>query len=322
MGGEHRSVRDPSKEVGTRAPAHYSLAEMAVPLLNRGADLREHTEGARREGRRVAFVPTMGALHEGHVALIEHARSLSDLVVVSIFVNPTQFAPGEDFDRYPRTLEADMLRIEAAVPGDRIVVFAPDAAELYPPGDTTRVHVGAMSEVLCGPHRPGHFEGVATVVTKFFGLVGASVALFGKKDYQQLQILRRVTLDLLLPVTIVAHPTVREADGMAKSSRNRFLSPTERTRARSISAGLAAAHAAFTAGERRVGALEAALRGPLSALDSLDYAALADPDTLQALAPERPCGDRVLAAVAGHLGRTRLIDNIVLGEDPAPAGAP
>ena len=294
---------------------------MAVPILRDAEALRAGAESSRRAGQRVGFVPTMGALHEGHLALLERACSEAEHVIVSIFVNPTQFAPGEDFERYPRTLEADVERITAVARPGQVVVFAPSAAELYPPGDSTRVHVGGMSEVLCGPHRPGHFEGVATIVSKLFALVGPCLAVFGKKDYQQLQILRRVSRDLLFPVQIAAQPTVREPDGMAKSSRNRYLSDSERSRARAISGGLAAAHAAFSRGERRVAALDAALRTPLSALDSLDYASIADADTLQPLPMDGNVADRALVAVAGYLGTTRLIDNVVLGEDPSPLGA-
>lgn len=259
----------------------------------------------------------MGALHEGHLALVEHAASRADLVVVSIFVNPTQFGPSEDFARYPRTLDADLAALSAI--SHPIVVFAPTANEMYPAGDQTRVQVGAMSEVLCGPHRPGHFEGVATVVAKLFQLVGPSVAVFGKKDYQQLQIVRRMALDLHMPIEVVGHSTLREPDGLAKSSRNRYLAASERERARVISGALAATHAAHAAGERRVEALLAVLRAPLAALDSLDYAALADADTLQPLAGT--VGERALVAIAGRLGTTRLIDNVVLGEDPSPRGA-
>lgn len=295
---------------------------MALLTVTHAEDLRRLATAARTEGQRVAFVPTMGALHEGHLTLAARAAALGELVVVSIFVNPTQFAPGEDFDRYPRTLDADLAALGSiGEPRGGIVVFAPSAAEIYPPGDTTRVHVGAMSQVLCGPHRPHHFEGVATVVTKLFSLVGPCTAVFGKKDYQQLQILRRVARDLLLPVDLVGVPTVREADGMAKSSRNRFLSPADRQRALAIASALTQVHAAFAAGQRNATALEAILRTPLASLDSLDYATLADPDTLQPLPTGAPVGDRVLVAIAGHLGQTRLIDNVVLGEDVSPGAA-
>ena len=199
-------------------------------------------------------------------------------------------------------------------------MFTPAASTLYPPGEITRVHVEPMSAVLCGAHRPGHFEGVATVVTKLFALVGACTAVFGKKDYQQLQILRRVVTDLLLPVDVLAHPTVRDADGMAKSSRNRYLTLEQRERAVAISKALGNVHTAFTAGERRVAVLTAMLCEPLTALDRLDYASLSDADTLQPLRADSCVGERALVAVAGHLGTTRLIDNVVLGEDPAPGG--
>lgn len=294
---------------------------MAVVTVTRAEELRARLTAARSRGERVGFVPTMGALHDGHLALLGLAASHAELVVMSIFVNPTQFAPGEDFERYPRTLAADLAAIaQAPLPRAGVIVFAPETATLYPPGETTRVHVEPMSAVLCGAHRPGHFEGVATVVTKLFALVGPCSAVFGKKDYQQLQILRRVVTDLLLPVEVLAHPTVRDADGMAKSSRNRYLAPEQRERAVSISKALGNVHAAFTAGERRVAVLTAMLREPLTALDSLDYARLSDADTLQPLRDGSCAGERALVAVAGYLGATRLIDNVVLGEDPAPGG--
>lgn len=290
------------------------VAPVPIHPITDTTALRARTDRARQDGQRVGFVPTMGALHEGHLALVAHAAERAELVVVSIFVNPTQFGPGEDFERYPRTLDADLARL--AQVGAPVVVFTPSARDMYPPGDDTRVSVGAMSQVLCGPHRPGHFEGVATVVSKFFNLVGPCVAVFGKKDYQQLQIVRRMALDLLMPIEVIGHPTLREADGLAKSSRNRFLAPADRQRALAISTGLAAVHAAFSAGERRLAVLTAALRAPLSQLDSLDYALLSDADSLQPL--DERVGERVVAAVAGRLGSTRLIDNVVLGEDPSP----
>jgi pantoate--beta-alanine ligase len=191
---------------------------------------------------------------------------------------------------------------------------------MYPPGDETRVRVGALADHLCGPYRPGHFEGVATVVTKLFGVSGPCVAVFGKKDYQQLAIIRRVVTDLFLPITIISHPIVRDTDGLAMSSRNAYLSPDERKRALGLSRGLARAARAFEAGERRAGILRTeAHRAVEPIASSIDYATVADPDSLVPLPDDREVGERALVAVACRVGATRLIDNVVLGEDTLPA---
>lgn len=277
---------------------------------------RRACEAARGRGLRVGLVPTMGALHAGHVALIAEARRHADFVVVSVFVNPTQFGPSEDFARYPRTLDRDMAACrEAGAAG----VFAPEVAGIYPPGDETRVRPGPTAAPLCGAHRPGHFEGVATVVTKLFALTGPSVAVFGRKDYQQLQVIRRLAKDLLLPVEVVGLRTVREPDGLAMSSRNAYLSPEDRRRAAAIPRALAEACAAFAAGERRAGALADLVRRRVEGVaDSIDYVDVADADTLQVKGPDDPAGERALLALAIRLGPARLIDNVVLGEDDAP----
>jgi pantoate--beta-alanine ligase len=284
-------------------------------------ELRATCDAARTRGERVAFVPTMGALHEGHLALVRRARELAPFVVVSIFVNPTQFGPNEDFERYPRDLEGDTKKL---APLGTSLVFAPEPRAMYLPGDETRVRVGALAEPLCGAFRPGHFEGVATVVSKLFAIVGPCAAVFGRKDYQQLAILRRVAADLFFPVTIVGHPIVREADGLAMSSRNAYLGPEERRRALGLSRGLHAAYEAFARGERDRGVLERAARAEVErAADSIDYVSVVDPDTLAAPAT---VGERALVAIACRVGKTRLIDNFVLGEDDpstiAPRAAP
>lgn len=277
---------------------------------------RNECEKARARGQRVGLVPTMGALHEGHATLVRAAREASDVVAVTVFVNPTQFGPGEDFSRYPRTLDADVERCAGAGAG---LVFAPAADAMYPPGEETRVVPGATAEPLCGRFRPGHFPGVATVVTKLFALAGPCVAAFGKKDYQQLAVLRRLVADLFLPVTILPVATVREPDGLAMSSRNRYLAAADRANARAIPLGLTAAHRAFSAGERRAGALVDLVRAavePVAA--SIDYVDVADADTLRVFAPGDAIGDRAVIALAARFGGARLIDNVVLGEDPAP----
>jgi pantoate--beta-alanine ligase len=291
---------------------------MTAPILVRTPrEARAACYAARSSGRRVGFVPTMGALHEGHLGLARDARSRSDFVVCSIFVNPTQFGPMEDYGRYPRDLEGDIAKLEGVD-----LVFAPDAAAMYPAGDETRVRVGKLAESLCGPHRPGHFEGVATVVTKLLSVVGPCTAVFGKKDYQQLAIIRRVVTDLLLPVTVVGHPIVREADGLAMSSRNAYLSDEERRRALALSRGLSSASSAFAAGERGAGALRRLALAPVEAVaTSIDYVTVADADALSAFDDGADVGGRALVAVACRIGATRLIDNVVLGEDPAPGAA-
>jgi pantoate--beta-alanine ligase len=260
----------------------------------------------------------MGALHEGHLALVREAQRHAEFVVCSIFVNPTQFGPSEDFARYPRDLEGDVQKLLGAS-----LVFAPDVGAMYPDGDQTRVHVGALTAHLCGPHRPGHFEGVATVVTKLFALTGPCTAVFGKKDYQQLAVLRRVARDLFLPVEVVGIPIVREPDGLAMSSRNAYLSAEERGRALALSRGLSAAARAFEVGERSAGALRRLVHAEVAgAATSIDYVTLADADALVPLDDGALVPARAVIAIACRIGHTRLIDNLVLGEDPAIATAP
>jgi pantoate--beta-alanine ligase len=258
----------------------------------------------------------MGALHQGHLDLVRAARHRASFVVASVFVNPTQFGPGEDLARYPRDLDSDVGKL-ASVGTD--VVFSPEASELYPEGEQTRVRVGALAGPLCGASRPGHFEGVATVVAKLFGIIGPCVSVFGRKDYQQLLIVRRMVDDLFLPVEVVGHPIVREADGLAMSSRNGYLSTAERERALAIVRGLQAAAVSFAHGERGARELERLAREPIEqAASSIDYVEVRDPDTLLPVAPL--AGPRALLAVACRIGSTRLIDNIVLGEEAPPLG--
>jgi pantoate--beta-alanine ligase len=258
----------------------------------------------------------MGALHAGHLALVAEARRRADAVAVSIFVNPTQFGPTEDLDKYPRPLERDlMLCREAGVS----IVFSPPASELYPKGERTRVRVGGLTDFLCGPFRPGHFEGVATIVTKLFAVAGPCTAVFGRKDYQQLAVVRRMVKDLILPVEVVGHPTEREADGLALSSRNVYLSPDERARALSLSRALSVAARLHAAGERNAGVLR---RSALAEIEPnvtrIDYVSVADADELRPFDDTEEVPGRVLLAIAVHLGTTRLIDNLVLGEEPPP----
>jgi pantoate--beta-alanine ligase len=290
---------------------------MTPRILPSPGDFRAACDDARLQtARPIGFVPTMGALHEGHLALVREAKRRAPFVAVSIFVNPTQFGPNEDYGRYPRDLARDVAKL-ATVGAD--AVFSPEPGAMYPEGEETRVHVGALAAPLCGPFRPGHFEGVATVVTKLFALAGPSIAVFGKKDYQQLAILRRLAKDLFFPVEIVGYPIVREPDGLAMSSRNAYLSPPDRARALGLSRGLAAAWQAFAAGERRASVLRGAARREVElAADSIDYVEVADADSLAPREGDASIGARALVAIACRIGATRLIDNVVLGEDPLP----
>ena len=258
----------------------------------------------------VGFVPTMGALHAGHRSLADAARAANPRVIASIFVNPTQFGPKEDFGRYPRTLDADSAMLEE-VGVD--LLFAPEPQEMYPQGFATAVDVGPVATRLDGASRPGHFTGVATVVAKLFGIVEPDRAYFGQKDAAQVAVLRRLVLDLSLPVELVVCPTVREPDGLALSSRNRYLSPDERKSALVLSRALFAAEQAAKLGEISVGTLLAAARTVLAKEPAiqLDYLTLVNPDTLlpmEVLVPGSPS----LLAVAGWVGVTRLIDNVLL----------
>jgi pantoate--beta-alanine ligase len=267
--------------------------------------IRELVVAARRAGRRVGFVPTMGALHAGHASLVERAAAECDDVVVSIFVNPKQFGPREDLDRYPRTLAADVALVGGK--GARWV-FAPEASTAYPAGHATSVVVAAPAADFEGAVRPGHFSGVATVVCWLFQVVPADVAYFGAKDWQQTVVVRRMVADLAIPIDVEVCPTIREPDGLAMSSRNAYLSPDERRRAVALHEGLQAAAARWREGAE-IAVVEEAIRAALMARDiAVDYARVVDPDTLLAPGP----GTAAVALVAGRLGATRLLDNILL----------
>lgn len=281
-----------------------------TPVVTTIAEVRKAVVGARTGGLRVGFVPTMGALHEGHAALVRAAKAASGFVVVSIFVNPTQFGPKEDFTKYPRTLEADQ-KLCAETGAD--LIFAPGVEEMYPANSLTFVEVGTLGDHLCGASRPGHFRGVCTVVLKLFNIVQPDLAHFGAKDCQQARILSQMVRDLNVPVEMRIEPTVREPDGLAISSRNRYLSDSERAVAPRIYRALQAARARAQAGETDAARLEAALRAELEAIPGarVDYARVVDAETLQPLARlDRPA----VAAAAAFLGTTRLIDNLSLRE--------
>jgi pantoate--beta-alanine ligase len=284
-----------------------------VKVARTAAEFRAASDELRAaQPRGLALVPTMGALHEGHRTLMRVGRREAGAVAVTIFVNPTQFGPNEDFSRYPRDLDGDL----AACAAEGIeLVFAPAPEEVYPRGDATRVRVERLTERLCGPLRPGHFEGVATVVAKLLAVTGPCTAIFGRKDYQQLKVVERLARDLLLPVTIVGQPTIRDADGLALSSRNRYLSPAERAQALAIPRALARAAATFAGGERDPVRLREAAHAVLAASElRLQYLEVLDADELALPS----AGSTLGVFIAGHIGKTRLIDNSILGVDAPP----
>lgn len=286
-----------------------------MQLVRLVGEVRDAVAAARKEGCLVGLVPTMGFLHDGHAALIRQAAAECGYVVVSVFVNPTQFGPAEDFAAYPRDLERDLRICEEA---GASVVFAPAAEEVYPAGFRTYVEVEGLSGVLCGASRPGHFRGVATVVAKLFNMVAPDRAYFGQKDYQQTLVLRCMVRDLNLPLEVVIVPTVRHADGLAMSSRNTYLNPAERAAATVLYRALETARRVIASGERDAAALRQQLLALIAAepLAAVDYVAVSDPQTLAPLGGFRD-GDTVLVALAVKVGRTRLIDNALI---PVPGG--
>lgn len=280
-----------------------------MEVLTTIRDVRAWVATKRSQGGSIGLVPTMGAFHEGHLALMRQAGQECESVLVSIFVNPTQFGPGEDFERYPRDLEHD-LRLAEGV--GVTAVFAPAVDEMYPPGSETRVVPGRLAEGLCGPFRPGHFIGVATVVTKLFCICQPDRAYFGEKDYQQLRIIEQMTADLDMPVAIVRCPTVREADGLAMSSRNAYLSAEERIQATAIGRAIQRAAEAVRSGERSARAIEEMVEQEIRSqplFHTVDYSHVVDPVTLRRL--DTIEGEARLC-VAARIGTTRLIDNGVL----------
>ncbi len=279
------------------------------------AELRIAVRALREGGRRIGFVPTMGYLHEGHAALIRQSTARCGATVVSIFVNPAQFAPSEDLAKYPKDLEGDQsLCLRMGVD----LLFLPEMKEVYPAGFGTYVEPGRVAEPLCGQFRPGHFRGVATVVAKLFSMVQPDLAFFGQKDLQQTVVIRRMVRDLNLPVEVVVAPTVRETGGLALSSRNAYLSAEERGRAAALSQGLFAAEAAYRGGERKVEALLALVLDRVRPAASVQYCELVD---LQSLQPIQGSLDRPAAiALAAFVGTTRLIDNVILAPSLEAAG--
>jgi len=279
-----------------------------VQIIRDIATLHRAVDALKRDGKSVALVPTMGALHDGHLSLVRMGKRVADHVVVSIFVNPTQFGPNEDFAAYPR----DEARDAALLADEGVaLLWAPDVAVMYPAGHSTHIEVAALGGDYCGAARPGHFDGVATVVAKLFNQVRADVGIFGEKDWQQLAIIRRMARDLDFKLDILGAPIARDRDGLALSSRNAYLSPEQRAAATAFPDALKAAAAAI-AGGGDVGAALAAAEATIVAggFDSVDYVALADADSLERLAVLRPPA-RLLAAA--RIGKTRLIDNYPVG---------
>ena len=300
-----RPAEDPEMTTDATDPDEQT-SDKDVTVAEEPDALWLHLARDRQEGKRIGVVPTMGALHAGHLSLIEAARGECDVVVVTIFVNPMQFGPHEDFDRYPRPLEEDIQRSrEQGVD----LIFHPSREVLYPRDFDTAVEVGKLSTIWEGRHRPGHFRGVTTVVLKLFNIVEPHVAYFGQKDYQQQALIRRMCRDLNLPVEIRTCPTVRDADGLALSSRNQYLSPEERQSALGLSQCLTLAREMILAGETDLAAVREEMRNRLESTKGvvLDYFTIADAETLEELSAPKP---KMVALVAAHVGKTRLIDNM------------
>lgn len=283
-----------------------------MEIVEKIKDMQAYSQDLRVEGKVIAFVPTMGYLHDGHASLLKEGRRRGDVLVSSIFVNPTQFGPSEDYERYPRDLDRDLKIMEQ---NGVNVVFAPKVEEMYPDPYHTYVTVEGVSENLCGRNRPDHFRGVATVCAKLFNCVLPHIAIFGRKDYQQLKVIERMVKDLNMDVGIIGMPIVREGDGLAMSSRNQYLKTKERKAALCLYKAILATRELFENGERRVGALTDKAVGMIMNEDHarIEYVKIVDPETIVDLTGV--VWDRGLLAMAVYIGNTRLIDNTVLGEE-------
>ena len=285
-----------------------------MELFKKSDEIRGWVQTLHRTGAAVALVPTMGYLHDGHLSLVRLAAQQADVVVVSIFVNPTQFGPGEDLDRYPRDFERDMLMLRRE---EVAALFAPDAKEMYPKGFQTEVAVQGLTKHLCGKTRPGHFAGVTTVVSKLFNIVQPDIAVFGEKDYQQLAVIRRLVADLNFPVRIIGGPIVREDDGLAMSSRNANLNRAHRSSALSLHTGIQLAQRIYSRGERKADNLAMAVQRHILAYPhtAIDYVSLVDSRSLE---PVEELDEHSLLALAVHIdGKVRLIDNGLLAASDA-----
>ncbi len=280
-----------------------------MTIIESALEMQRTSLALRAQGKRIGFVPTMGNLHDGHLSLVRIAKRRADVVAVSIFVNPSQFGPNEDFAAYPRTFEADRALCEKEGVD---IVFHPAVPEMYPAGASVSLVETSLSRTLCGAARPGHFDGVCTIVAKLFNIVLPHVAVFGEKDAQQLRVIRRMVRDLFLPVEIVPGPTAREPDGLARSSRNQYLTPAQRPQAAGLRRALDECERLFAAGERDPQTLVAAMRAVLAKSPDakVDYISIADDETLQPLSG--PISRPALAALAVWFGKPRLIDNAVL----------
>lgn len=278
-------------------------------IIEKVKEMKLFSEMARREGKSIGFVPTMGYLHEGHLSLVRRARAENDVVVVSIFVNPIQFGPNEDYDRYPRDFERDKMLLEKEGVD---CVFYPSVEEMYPQDFSTYVEETVLSKPLCGRSRPGHFRGVCTVVAKLFNIVKPHRAYFGQKDAQQFRVLRRMVRDLNMDVEMIECPIVREPDGLAMSSRNVYLSPEERRQALALYRSLKLAEELFTKGERDALKIKREMEEFLRGFDKVkvDYVEIVDEETLE---PVSKIEKKVIVAVAAWVGKARLIDNVILG---------
>jgi pantoate--beta-alanine ligase len=280
-----------------------------MKIISTVGDMQQAVLALRAQGKRIGFVPTMGNLHDGHLSLVHIAKQHSDVVIVSLFVNPAQFGPNEDFDAYPRTFERDRTLCEEA---GADILFHPDGNEIYPEGVSVSVTENALSRTLCGAARPGHFDGVCTVVAKLFNITLPHIAVFGAKDAQQLRIIRRMVRDLRFPVEILSGPTIREPDGLAQSSRNQHLTPEQRPQASCLRRALDAAERLFADGERDPETIVSAMRTLIGKEPAakIDYASIVDDETLQPL--DGPITVPVLVALAVWVGSPRLIDNTTL----------
>jgi pantoate--beta-alanine ligase len=274
-------------------------------IIEKTAVMQQTSRQIRASGKTIAFVPTMGFLHDGHLELLRLGRQRADVLMLSIFVNPTQFGPTEDFSKYPRDMEGDLKKAESV---GTDVVFTPPVSEMYPEGSQTTVKVKNLPEHLCGLSRPGHFEGVATVVTKLFNITMPHVAIFGQKDFQQLAVIRRMAADLNMDLEIIGVPTVREPDGLAMSSRNKYLNPEERKSALCLKKSIDMALAMIKAGERDTEKIKASARDLIlsHSFTEIDYISICDPLTLDEINTVK---EKALLALAVRVGKTRLIDN-------------
>ena len=279
-----------------------------LSVLNSPSDMKKVSDACRKAGKKLGFVPTMGALHQGHISLVEESVRRADVTAASVFVNPTQFGPGEDFDRYERDYKGD---VEKLVRCGVNYLFYPDISDIYPDGFQTTVSVGTLGDCLCGPFRPGHFDGVATVVLKLFNIVRPDFAVFGRKDYQQLKIIQKMVRDLDMDIEIVEMPIVREPDGLAMSSRNAYLGEEQRIRATAVNKALHEVRGKFKSGcdDCKILLAEANRVLRMAQINDINYIEIRDPETLE-LRHRAMEGD--LVALAVRVGETRLIDNIVL----------